>query len=334
MARLIIVSGASGAGKSFLLKELKNINNLKAVRIRKKTTRGHRNDDEKILNENGNLDLFLNCSPEELQDCDYTYNYCNHHYGFKKEDIDNVVAKGNSPVVIVASCSTVEEIKKDYPGALALYVQTVLSGDDLKAKLLIERDPLDVEERIRRQKESFNDYLEHINKKLFDYVLINNFEEQFRRQIDYVLNNELDQNDSNYVFVVMSFNDEKYRDVYDAFSLACELLKKHNKCISIERVDRQEDSGFNRFTITDRIEKLIKKAGLVICDVSEPSPNVYFELGYAKSQNKNIIITAKKETKLPFDTSHYEHIFYDTPMQLHREIIRKLECYFKINKKH
>ena len=122
--------------------------------------------------------------------------------------------------------------------------------------------------------------------------------------------------------------------VYDAFSFACELFKKHNKCITIERVDKQEDSGFNRFTITDRIEKLIKKAGLVICDVSEPSPNVYFELGYAKSQNKYIIITAKKNTKLPFDTSHYEHIFYDTPMQLQKEIIRQLECYFKISYKH
>lgn len=331
MARLIIVSGASGAGKSFLLTELKTIHNLKAVTLRKMTTRGHRNEDERIKNENGTLDLILNCSSEALQDCDYTYNYCDHHYGFKKKDINDIVARGNSPVVIVASCSTVEEVKKDYPGALTLYVQTVLSGNDLKAKLLIERDPIDVEERIRRQKDSFNDYLEHINKKLFDYVLINNFEKQFKKQIDYVFKNELCENDSNYVFVVMSFNDDKYKEVYDAFSYACELYKKLNKSITIERVDKQEDGGFNRFTITDRIEKLIKKAGLVICDVSEPSPNVYFEFGYAKSQNKNIIITAKKDTKLPFDTSHYEHILYDTPMQLQGEIIKKLEYYFKIN---
>jgi len=328
MARLIIVSGASGAGKSFLLKELKNIHNLKAVTLRKMTTRGHRNEDERIKNENGTLDLILNCSSEALQSCDYTYNYCDHHYGFKKKDIDDIVAKGNSPVVIVASCSTVEVIKKDYPGALALYVQTVLSGDDLKAKLLIERDPIDVEERIRRQEDSFNDYLEHINKKLFDYVLINNFEKQFKKQVDYVLKNELDQNDSNCVFVVMSFNDKKYKEIYEAFSFACELYKKQNKSITIERVDKQKDFGF---TITDRIETLIKKAGLIICDVSEPSPNVYFEFGYAKSKNKKIIITAKKGTVLPFDTNHYEHILYETPMQLQGEIIKKLEYYFRIN---
>jgi len=329
MARLIIVSGASGAGKSFVLQELGNINSLKAEPLRKLTTRGSRNESEIKANEKGTLDLVLNCSRSEINNlCSpYVYHYCGHHYGIKKTDIDEAIAKGLSPVVIVAKCSTVKTIKKDYPNALVLYVQNVLSGEDLKGVLLKGSDPLEVEERMERQKESFEDYVSHIEEKLFDYVLINNFSDQFKSQINYVFDNELDTHDSNYIFVIMSF-DSKYDEIYEAFSLAGEMYKNQNQNIKIDRADKQKDSGF---TITERIEKLINKAGLVICDVSELSPNVYFEFGYAKSKNKNIIITAKKGTKLPFDTNHYEHIFYETSLELQKKIIKKLGYYYKIN---
>jgi len=68
---------------------------------------------------------------------------------------------------------------------------------------------------------------------------------------------------------------------------------------------------------------------LIICDVSEASPNVYYEFGYAKSKNKSIIVTAKENTKLPFDTSHYEHIFYSSAMDLQNKTVEKLKNYFK-----
>jgi hypothetical protein len=124
----------------------------------------------------------------------------------------------------------------------------------------------------------------------------------------------------------MSF-DKKYDEIYQAFEMAGQLYKNMN--ITIDRSDKQKDGGFS---ITDRIELLIKKAGLIICDVSKATPNVYFELGYAKAQNKNIIITAKKGTKLPFDTAHYEHILYSTPMELQTKIKEKLNYYLKTDK--
>jgi guanylate kinase len=326
MARLIIVSGASGAGKSFLLNELKNIHNLKAEPLRKMTTRGARNESEAEKNKNGTLDLILNCTQKELQDCDYTYEYCGYHYGFNKKEIDKAIAEGLHPIVIVAKCPTIELIKKDYHNALVLYVQNVLSGNDLKKKLIVERDPVEIKERLRRQDESFDDYVNHIQKKIFDYVLINNYTRHLKEQVNYIFNNELDINDSNYVFVIMPFA-PKYNEIYQAFNYAGEFYTKHNKNVTINRVDKQQDSGFS---ITERIEMLIKRAGLIICDVSEASPNVYYEFGYAKAKNKNIIITAKKETKLPFDTGHYEHMFYESPMDLQEKIITKLKNYFKV----
>jgi len=325
MARLIIISGASGAGKSFSLKELKNINNIKVEALRKMTTRGPRSDDEKEKNEKGDLDLILNCTRELVRECDYTYNYCDHSYGFKKKDIDQAIAKGLYPAVIVAKCSTIEQIKKDYPNALVLYVQNVLSGEDLKQALIKERDPLEVNVRIERQKQSLTDYVTHVEKKIFDYVLINDFSPKLTDQLDYIFRNELDINDSNFVFVVMSFKPD-YNEIYDAFNHAGQRYTKNNQNVTINRVDKQQDAGFS---ITERIETLIKKAGLIICDVSEASPNVYYEFGYAKSQNKTIIITAKEKTELPFDTSHYKTLFYNSPMDLQNKIIEQLKHYFK-----
>jgi len=191
----------------------------------------------------------LNCALEEVQGCDYTYNYCYQYYGFKKKDIDQIIANGLCPAVIVAKCSTIEKIKKDYPNALVLYIQNVLSGEDLKKALLLERDPLEVEERVRRQNKSFTDYVNHIEKKIFDYVLINDFSPQFIDQLDYIFRNEIDIRDSNFVFVVMSFKPE-YNEIYDAFNYAGKLYTKNNQNVTINRVDKRNDSGFS---ITDRI---------------------------------------------------------------------------------
>ena len=233
MARLIIISGASGAGKSFSLRNLRDINNIKVEALRKMTTRGPRSDDEKEKNEKGDLDLILNCTREQVRECDYTYNYCDHSYGFKKKDIDQVIAKGLYPAVIVAKCSTIEQIKEDYPNALVLYVQNVLSGEDLKQALIKERDPIEVEVRIERQKQSLTDYVTHVEKKIFDYVLINDFSSKLTDQLDYIFRNELDVNDSNFVFVVMSFKPD-YNEIYDAFNHAGQLYTKNNQNVAVK----------------------------------------------------------------------------------------------------
>ena len=41
----------------------------------------------------------------------------------------------------------------------------------------------------------------------------------------------------------------------------------------------------------------------MIADITESSPNVYFEFGFAKGCKKKVIVTAKKGTMLPFDIS-------------------------------
>ena len=42
-------------------------------------------------------------------------------------------------------------------------------------------------------------------------------------------------------------------------------------------------------------------SAFVIADVTETSPNVFYEIGFAEGPGRPIIATAKMDTKLPFD---------------------------------
>lgn len=319
MARLIVVAGASGAGKTFLLE---NVNRFHPdVRpLKKFTTRLNRTTEPK----EGSIDLYFGCEDSQIQDCTYTYHYCSNNYGIRKKDIDLILSQNKSPMVIVASCPTIAKIKKDYPNALVLYVQTILSGEDLKEELIRYRDPIDVEERMRRQQTGLHEYAKYFDKKIFDYVLINNFTGDFLRQVEYLLDREInDGPNSNYVFVVMSFKEE-YNKTYQVFKLAGNSLSDYK--IQIERVD--EHTG--GYVITDRIDYCIAKAGLVICDVSEMSPNVFYELGFARGLEKPIIMTAKAGTILPFDLRQYRTIFYNDLIELQKKIILELKSHYGI----
>ncbi|MCM1363067.1 MAG: nucleoside 2-deoxyribosyltransferase [Clostridiales bacterium] len=64
-------------------------------------------------------------------------------------------------------------------------------------------------------------------------------------------------------------------------------------------------------TITDSIINYIENASLVIADITEANPNVYYELGYRTALKKPIIQIAEKGTELPFDISLKRTFFFD-----------------------
>jgi hypothetical protein len=103
------------------------------------------------------------------------------------------------------------------------------------------------------------------------------------------------------VFTIMSFKEE-YKDVYESFKLICSK--------SDYQTDRT-DEDLNLSPITSKILDGIKQSDFVIADVSELSPNVFYEIGYAKGINRHVVITAKKPTELPFDIKDLPVIFYE-----------------------
>jgi hypothetical protein len=119
------------------------------------------------------------------------------------------------------------------------------------------------------------------------------------------------------VFVIMSFKEDleledtlqSYKDVCAEFKYVC------------ERVD--EASNVER--ILPEILRRISECAFTIVDLSVPSPNVYYELGYAEGQGKPCIVTAKgteERIDLPFDAKDIPVISWKNQTGL-RDALRK-----------
>jgi hypothetical protein len=94
------------------------------------------------------------------------------------------------------------------------------------------------------------------------------------------------------VFVVMSFAEEGHLlDAYDTFERVCK-----EKGFVAFKVDHHVDP---RQRIVPAIFSSIRRSAFIIADLTESSPNVYYELGYAQALGKDVITTAFKNTQLP-----------------------------------
>jgi len=117
------------------------------------------------------------------------------------------------------------------------------------------------------------------------------------------------------VFTIMSFKRE-FRDVFASYEEVCR---------DFEFVAERTDESTSLERIVPRIEAGIRNSAIVIADVSDLSPNVFYELGYAKALGKDVIVTAKEGTKLPFDIGDVPVIFWEIQEDL-KDGLRK---YFK-----
>jgi hypothetical protein len=63
--------------------------------------------------------------------------------------------------------------------------------------------------------------------------------------------------------------------------------------------------------ITSQIVEMIFESDLVIADLTNVNGNVMYELAIAHLKEKQVLIIANKDTKLPFDISHNRVIFYE-----------------------
>jgi guanylate kinase len=323
MPRPVIVAGASGAGKSFLLEHLAAVDARLTV-VRKKTTRPPRRFEQGYRK--AVLDLEFSCSRVDLDKCDYRYEYGDHVYGVVRSQIDGVLRGGYNPVLIVRDCETIHLMKQDYPNALVLYLQSGLSGRDLEKKLRDQkRDDIEIVDRMERLQNDFVDYVKYVD--IFDHILINYYDKDtLISQARTILRSELNQQqiDPDLIFVLMSFHPEM-NEVYKAFCTAGRLIRGRN--LRIKRIDSQKGD----FRITDEILRNIEKAALVIADFTHERPNVYYELGYARGIGKYVLHCAKIGTKLHFDIKDFHTIMYESPMQLQDLIVEELADFYGQN---
>ena len=125
-----------------------------------------------------------------------------------------------------------------------------------------------------------------------------------------------------FVFVLMPF-DQKFKDTYElGIKQTCKELDAY-----CERVDEQI------FTerILDRIYNQISKADILIADMSDRNPNVFYEVGYAHGLGKNVILLTNHADDIPFDFKHFTHIVYSGQIVVLKDQLRRHLEYF-INK--
>ncbi len=109
-------------------------------------------------------------------------------------------------------------------------------------------------------------------------------------------------------FVIMPF-DEKRTFLYE--SVIVPTLNSHPLFVfDYARADRLLTAG----KITDEIAEHLRGADVILADVSEPNPNVFYELGFAHGANRKAILLKQqaidKTVEVPFDIKVFRiHIY-------------------------
>lgn len=137
-------------------------------------------------------------------------------------------------------------------------------------------------------------------------------------------------------FVIQPFDggqfDKRYKDIIEPAI--------RNLGLKPYRVDEDHSTEVP----IENIEKGIKDSVICLADISEDNPNVWYELGYAFSANKQVVLICSKErNKFPFDIRHRTIIRYSkdstrdfTELQENIEnkakaLLAKQETYSKIS---
>ena len=341
MSRLIIVAGAGGAGKSFFLR-LWAEHDHRAQRIKKfvSSTRAPR----EIEIRTGESDLIFDrcydpATPEgkswydkkypelpypskltfhdreysfnSLYDTSCVYNYHGAYYEVDIESIDNAIKQGKNPIVIVRRCETIKKLLEIYNNALIIYVQSILSGEDLISKLVaLGESEDDARKREGRNAEDLNDYISSIQQLPSNIrVVINDFNEEQSGAVFTQIRDIYKEEIQNYkfkersIFVVQSyFNSGRSSEVFRSIQYAA--LQVFKTMENVYQADIRQDGSY---MISDYVWNSIDSNDCIICDVTNDrccdcghvvstmngavakkniqgvSANVWLELGYAIS---------------------------------------------------
>lgn len=95
-----------------------------------------------------------------------------------------------------------------------------------------------------------------------------------------------------------------FKPVFEAMEKACENLGL--KCTRADDNDNWEQP-----IAFQNVVNLIDKSSVVIFDLSEENPNVFYEMGIANTLGKEIVIITQDEKYVPFDIQHLLYIKYE-----------------------
>lgn len=343
---IYIIYGASGSGKTTLLTVVNDHLGEKAIN-KKATTRNKRSyDDIEVIS-------YPDGIPRDK--FEYFYSQYGYEYAIDKDQLTDAVKGEYHHFVICNDIETIKKIKRDFkPNVRIIYLNfdaPEASIREIQKRRGIKDDEIELRiSKIQSLREAFIDHYD-----LFDEVIINKYgenpETNLWRQMERIISDDhpvpsfqiiqqtidylvelCDKRETiptkqpiekDYVFIIMSMNDQDADGKKDK-SIEEDLyhIESTIKATAVDCRMRAglADSSTNNQMIITKIKENIKKAEIVVADLTYERPNCYFELGYAMALNKDIIITAKKGTHIHFDISGYEIITYENVRILNREL--------------
>lgn len=122
----------------------------------------------------------------------------------------------------------------------------------------------------------------------------------------------------NTAFIMMPINsdDPNNQDIYCAYK---ECFEKFGiKAVRADEIEHED-------VITKRIIEEIKTSEFLIGDLTDERPSVYYEIGYAHSLGRRVILYRKSDTKIHFDLAAYNCPEYKNNTQLKSLLMNRLE---------
>ena len=117
---------------------------------------------------------------------------------------------------------------------------------------------------------------------------------------------DLPAEDAKLIFVLMPFADE-YKEIYD------DVIKPLVEEMGLKSLRADEIFGLG--AIMEDILKMIAKARIIIADVTERNPNVFYELGISHTVKNDVIIITQTMDDVPFDLQHLRCIEYSQTLR-------------------
>jgi hypothetical protein len=108
-------------------------------------------------------------------------------------------------------------------------------------------------------------------------------------------------------FAVMPFGHEWSQGIYDMVKRTVETIRDEFDVV-LTRADEISRPG----KITDQIVNELATADVIICDITGGNPNVMWELGYAQSLGRPVVILNQDVDSTPFDLRDWRQVSYST----------------------
>ncbi len=115
---------------------------------------------------------------------------------------------------------------------------------------------------------------------------------------------EADAVEEDLCFIVMPFSIESLNIVYEDFIRPTLVDRCHL------RAERGDDV-FGSNVIMDDITKSIRKARIIIADLTGRNANVFYEVGIAHALNKQVLLMTQSIDDVPFDLRHRRALVYE-----------------------